>query len=525
MFATAGLFNAIPCPYLPHCPRQAFCIYSHTHTAASDSPPPTTATAHVTKTPKRKLDEPLTSRHATQDKRQSTKPAEERSAATERQTPIAAMETAKRRKLQQDSFGLESRSTSASSIRSQPAVLLARPQANVKAPTTLAAVKQGVTGPPVLKIDLRAHSKPQFRQAVAMQYYNEFLRIYAPLGAPGSSLATAHAIDQEKAVHGKTNVGSYRSLASTVLQRLKKRPAAISDNDVGIDGVWVDPVLASESDSASGDIWEQASEYVQTLTELEANEYPVSVPVGIPPELDAVQVCDRCQKQYEIHEELSEEDSSACQFHDRRIRTKVQNGERVKYFPCCDAPQGGPGCREGPHVFKEDGLLCLQGRAPFIETPAASEPKGRHAVVAMDCEMCYTTGGFELARISVVGQDGRTIMDELVKPKNAIVDLNSRYSGIMSLEGAKYDLEQARAHFLELIDGETIVIGHSLENDFKVLRLIHTRVIDTAMSLARQHLHITIQDSEHGHDSFEDAKTCLDLVRLRIEKDNQSKVK
>ncbi|KAF9572560.1 RNA exonuclease 3 [Mortierella alpina] len=503
MFATAGLFNTIPCPYLPHCPRQAFCIYSHIQTLASDSSTSTAATTHAPKTPKRKLDEPLTARHATPDKHRSTKPVEVRPAATHRQTPVAAMESAKRRKQDQDSIEPEPRSTSASSTRSQPAVLLARPQANAKAPTTLTTAK-GATGPPVLKIDLRAHSKPQFRQAVATQYYNEFLRIYAPLGAPGSSLATAHAIDQEKAVHGKTNVGSYRSLASTVLQRLKKRPVAINDNDVGIDGVWVDPALASESESALGDVWKLASEYVQTVTELEANEYPICVPLGIPPELDSVQVCDRCQKQYEIHAELTEEDNSACHFHDRRIRTKVQNG-----------------------------------RAPFIETPVASALRERHAVVAMDCEMCYTAGGFELARISVVGQDGKTIMDELVKPKNTIVDLNSRYSGIMSLEGAKYDLEQARAHLLELIDGETIVIGHSLENDFKVLRLIHTRVIDTAMmyphpqrvhgfryslqSLARQHLHITIQDSEHGHDSFEDAKTCLDLVRLRIEKDNHKK--
>ena len=63
-----------------------------------------------------------------------------------------------------------------------------------------------------------------------------------------------------------------------------------------------------------------------------------------------------------------------------------------------------------------------------------------------------------------------------LKPSLRLMD-----SGIMSLEDAKYDLEQARALFLELIDGDTIIIGHSLENDFKVLRLIHTRVIDTAM--------------------------------------------
>jgi len=100
--------------------------------------------------------------------------------------------------------------------------------------------KGGPTGPPVLKIEIMAHSKPQFRQAVATQYYNEFLRIYAPLTEVGPCLATAHAVDQEKAVHMKTNVGSYRSQASSILQRLKKRPVAMDESDVGIDGVWVE---------------------------------------------------------------------------------------------------------------------------------------------------------------------------------------------------------------------------------------------------------------------------------------------
>lgn len=62
-------------------------------------------------------------------------------------------------------------------------------------------------------------------------------------------------------------------------------------------------------------------------------------------------------------------------------------GEKIKCYPCCDTPQGGPGCREGPHVFKEDDFLSLHGRVPFIETPKDSKPTRAQAVVAMDCEM------------------------------------------------------------------------------------------------------------------------------------------
>ena len=76
---------------------------------------------------------------------------------------------------------------------------------------------------------------------------------------------------------------------------------------------------------------------------------------------------------------------------------------------------------------------------------------------------------------------GKVIMDELIKPSHPVLDMNSRFSGITSLEDAKLDLEQARDKFLELVNRDTIVVGQSLENDFKVLRLIHTRVIDTAM--------------------------------------------
>src|SRR5690606_4918379 len=122
--------------------------------------------------------------------------------------------------------------------------------------------------------DLRAHSKPQFRQAVANQFYNEFKRIYAPLKKYGESLATAHAIEQELAVHKMTIDKTYRNQASSTLTRLKKRPLATSKDDVGIDGEWTPPAsinlpsntlkqLGFKSKGPTDDeIWRKAKDYV-----------------------------------------------------------------------------------------------------------------------------------------------------------------------------------------------------------------------------------------------------------------------
>ncbi|KFH62736.1 hypothetical protein MVEG_11263 [Podila verticillata NRRL 6337] len=542
MFASSGLFGALPCPYLPTCPREAYCIYSHS-VALTPAPPPApiAATQPVSK---RKLDpvnkDPVDTPPTKQIRSEKGVPEQAK------RTPIAAMEVAKQRRQTYDTVAPPVSSSSSSSSRrpgstATEAVLLARPHvAKAAIPTTKpkSSTTTTTSGPPVLKIDLKSHSKPQFRQAVAMQYYNEFLRIYAPLGNSGSNLATTHAVDQEKAVHIKTNQGSYRSLASSILQRLKKRPVALSEQDVGIDGEWVDPANAPAPEK---DVWADVSKYVHPVEKLVANGYPVAIPEGSFRDMDPVQECERCHKQFEVSATLAEQDKAVCQYHDRRITRRLVNGERIKLHACCDGVQGSPGCRDGPHVFKEDNFLQLHHRTPFVKadprSPEERRRKKKHAVVAMDCEMCYTAGGFELIRISATDQDGKTILDELVRPKHEIFDLNSRFSGITSIDGAKYDLEQARQLFLDLIDENTVIIGQSLENDFKVLRLVHTQVIDTAMLflhplhtqgiryslqiLAKKHLNINIQDGEHGHDSFEDAKTCLDLVRVWIEKDKK----
>ena len=48
-------------------------------------------------------------------------------------------------------------------------------------------------------------------------------------------------------------------------------------------------------------------------------------------------------------------------------------------------------------------------------------------VYALDCEMCYTTAGLELTRVSVVDISLRPVYETLVLPPHPIVDYNTRY--------------------------------------------------------------------------------------------------
>jgi hypothetical protein len=65
----------------------------------------------------------------------------------------------------------------------------------------------------------------------------------------------------------------------------------------------------------------------------------------------------------------------------------------------------------------------------FVKTlPHDHEPVGGdYGVYALDCEMCYTTLGLELTRVSVIDQDLNTVYESLVKPENPIIDYNTRY--------------------------------------------------------------------------------------------------
>lgn len=89
-------------------------------------------------------------------------------------------------------------------------------------------------------------------------------------------------------------------------------------------------------------------------------------------------------------------------------------------YSCCSrlTSEGG-GCSRGPHVFYESEHSDLHARHAFTPTRSTSgEDKDKDTaldIAALDCEMVYTTGGFRVARVSVVDGDGKEIFDQLVK--------------------------------------------------------------------------------------------------------------
>lgn len=86
-----------------------------------------------------------------------------------------------------------------------------------------------------------------------------------------------------------------------------------------------------------------------------------------------------------------------------------------------------------------------------------------------------------------------------------------------------------------MLTPQTIVIGHSLNSDLSALKMTHPFIVDTSVLyphprgppsksslrwLAQKHLSREIQKGHGtcGHDSIEDARACLDLVKLKCER-------
>jgi hypothetical protein len=284
------------------------------------------------------------------------------------------------------------------------------------------------------------------------------------------------------------------------------------------------------------------------------------------------EVCERCQSRFQVFPGRREEDGALttggpCRYHwgklfmSQKDAIQKASGHSERTYTCCNEAIGvSSGCTKAErHVFKISGVKRLASILQFEHTPENDNAKNDEGV-CIDCEMGYTVYGLELIRLTATSwPSGEEMIDVLVRPVGEVLDLNTRFSGVIPLDlanavpyqpGDATNSSTDRSKALQLVSSpaaardllctrinpKTFIIGHALENDLSVLRLIHCCIIDTAFLFPhprplpiRNSLkylmskfldkNIQVNDAGQGHDSKEDARAAGELVSWKVAKE------
>lgn len=280
------------------------------------------------------------------------------------------------------------------------------------------------------------------------------------------------------------------------------------------------------------DLYEQLHRLIIPQDTLEKFGYITKIPEPIEP--NEVRKCRRCGHDFKMKDHLL---PIHCAFHPGKVTVR---NDKTRAYSCCGAEIGHnetEACTSYMyHVFYWDNPGEMHRFLPFKRTSDIYKinPNAFKAL-GIDCEMGFTTKGFELLRVTAMDFfTGEEVLDVLVKPIGEVVDLNSRWSGISEIKPDALTFDELIALLGEIMDPNTILIGHGLENDLNSMRLIHSKVVDTAILypkfktspryryplkfLTFKYLGKTIQTGEH--DSGEDALAAIDIVKYFIQQDS-----
>ncbi|CAP86739.1 hypothetical protein E8E15_010497 [Penicillium rubens] len=181
----------------------------------------------------------------------------------------------------------------------------------------------------------------------------------------------------------------------------------------------------------------------------------------------------------------------------------------------------------------------------FRQVPRSSDGLPKRRAIVLDCEMVQVEGGRrELAFLSAIDfLTGEVLIDNYVQPKLRVVNWDSRFSGVtpgamnkaVKKGTALFGWEGARSKLWEFMDSETVLVGHSLNNDLDVLGIIHWNIVDSSIitseavfytvhareplnrtwslkTLTNELVNYDIQVGKQGHSALEDAHATRDIV-------------
>ncbi|KAE7999650.1 hypothetical protein FH972_004056 [Carpinus fangiana] len=165
-----------------------------------------------------------------------------------------------------------------------------------------------------------------------------------------------------------------------------------------------------------------------------------------------------------------------------------------------------------------------------------SKVMSSNVILAVDCEMVLCEDGTEaLVRVCVVDCNLQVKLDEHVNPNKAVVDYRTDITGVSAtdLEGVSCSLADVQKSMKKLLSNGTILVGHSLNNDLRALKLDHARVIDTSLIfkysdarinrkpslnyLCKSVLGYEVRRKGAPHNCLDDACAAMKLVLAKIE--------
>ncbi|KAK6463944.1 ribonuclease H-like protein [Scheffersomyces coipomensis] len=365
----------------------------------------------------------------------------------------------------------------------------------------------------ILPKELKSRSAPA-SLAIRKSYIQKLVETIKKY-KPEAQTPILMAIDEEYEVASKTSTHTYALTIKRVIYKLQhpdkiKKPVEITKDD-----------------------------YIKMLNDLVISEdklkdygYIMEIPETIIPE--DKRLCKRCGVEFDKRTIL---EPTKCHYHPGKIRRK---DKLIRFYDCCmtiaDDPESEPCNKSTNHVFHWNNPGEMNWATPFKDTEDIyNDNEEKSFALGIDCEMGYTTKGFELLRVTALDFfTGEEVLDSLVQVSGEIIDLNTQWSGVSNIPADSPTFDQVIIDKLgKIMNKNTILIGHGLENDMNAMRLIHHRIIDTSIlypkhaatkrfkhslkDLAFKYLNRTIQSGEH--DSGEDSLAAIDIVKYFVKLD------
>ncbi|XP_033247160.1 uncharacterized protein LOC108157372 isoform X3 [Drosophila miranda] len=299
--------------------------------------------------------------------------------------------------------------------------------------------------------------------------------------------------------------------------------------------------LDSESGEWSGS---ESSESSAGASRPEMQYYQYANSVHAHVERSLAKPCARCKRHFLVDEMTGEYlTREECVYHEGKYN-RFYDGTYIGRWTCCNATdEAAEGCVQGELHVWTGSAVGVNG--PYYDYVRTQPAPGRYnlghtpSVYALDCEMSYTGRGLDVTKVSLVALNGQLVYEHFVRPDSDIIDYNTRYSGITEQDlrsDSVKTLAEVQRDLLQLINDDTILIGHALDNDLRALRIVHHTLIDTSITfphgsgfpfrralrlLTKFHLHREIQCGEGttGHSSFEDSRACMDLMLWRVRRE------